>query len=83
MDQEEYLSKTEMKQIIWRGCKKMATELTSIKSLFLGFICVAMAYRWIDAWSGIIGGLATIGVKEIPSEIFTTIIQRFAPGEKK
>lgn len=78
-DQEAYLKNTSFGQIISRGTKKLITELTSIKTLFLAFICVALAFGWISDIVGVIGGLATLGVKEIPSEIFTTIIQKIIP----
>ena len=78
-DQETYLNQTSIWQIVKRGIKKLITELTSIKTLFLAFLCVAMAYGWISDTIGIIGGLATLGVKEIPSEVFTTIIQKVIP----
>lgn len=78
-DQEKYLNETPIWQILKRGVKKLITELTSIKTLFLGFLCVAMAYGWISDTMGIIGGLATLGVKEIPSEVFTAIIQKVIP----
>lgn len=84
MDQETYLSQTSLWDILLRGVKKMVTELTSIKSLFLLFLCVAMAKDWIGDMAGILGGLATLGVKEIPEEVFTAIINRMIPsGEKK
>jgi len=82
-DQETYLKETTIGRIIVRGVKKLITELTSIKTLFLAFLCVAMAHKWISDWAGIIGGLATLGVKEIPTELFSAIIQRFLPGDSK
>jgi hypothetical protein len=81
-DQERYLVETKIGTIILRGIKKLITELTSIKTLFLGFICVAMAYNWIGDTVGIIGGLATLGVKEIPGEVFTAIMSKITPGQK-
>ena len=82
-DQEKYLMETGLGKIILRGLKKITTELSSIKTLFLGFICVAMAFGWISDTVGIIGGLATLGVKEIPSEVFVALIQRFSGSGQK
>lgn len=76
MDQEEYLSNTSFGKIVVRGIKKLVTELTSIKTLFLAFLCVAMAYKWIGDMAGIVGGLATLGVKEVPTEVFQAVIQK-------
>lgn len=82
-DQEKYLTETGLGKIALRGLKKTITELSSVKTLFLGFICVAMAYKWISDITGIIGGLAVLGVKEIPTEVFTGLIQRILPGGEK
>lgn len=82
-DQEKYLSETKLGPIVLRGIKKVVTELTSIKTLFLAFICVAGWFDKIsDMWL-VIGGLATLGVKELPTEIFTAIIQKMVPGGQK
>jgi hypothetical protein len=79
--QEKYLTKTSFKNIIARGLKKLITELTSIKTLFLAFICVAAWYNKItDLWC-VIGGLAVLGVKELPTNIFETIVNKFG-GER-
>lgn len=83
-DQEKYLSETPLiwgkKSIVLRGIKKMATELTSVKTLFLAFICVAGWFDKISDMWVIVGGLGTLGVKELPSEIFTVLIQKFTAG---
>lgn len=71
-DQEEYLIATSFKEIVKRGTKKLITELTSVKTLFLAFLCVAMAYKWIGDVAGIVGGLAVLGVKEIPLDIIVS-----------
>ena len=81
IDQEKYLNETPLiwgkNSIVLRGIKKVATELTSIKTLFLAFVCVAAWYDKIsDMWC-IIGGLGILGVKELPSNIFETIINKF------
>jgi hypothetical protein len=77
VDQETYLKEAPFKDTILRGLKKVITELTSIKTLFLVFICVAAWYDKIsDMWC-IVGGLATLGVKELPSNIFETIVNKF------
>ena len=80
LDQETYLKQTSFKEILIRGLKKVTTEITSIKTMFLAFLCVAMAFKWISDIAGIVGGLATLGVKEIPGEVFTAIIQKITPG---
>ncbi len=82
MDQEEYLKTTNMHDIIWRGIKKVCVEITSLKSLFLGFICLAVWFDKISDLYGIIGGIAVLGVKELPSEVFTMIIEKFSGGGK-
>jgi hypothetical protein len=80
-DQETYLKDASYKDIFNRGLKKLITEVTSMKTLFLAFICVACAFNWIsDMWT-IVGGLATLGVKELPSDIFTTLMNKFSDGE--
>jgi hypothetical protein len=77
VDQEDFLKSTSLKDIIVRGLKKLITEITSIKTLFLGFLCVARAYGWVtDTWL-IVGGLAVLGVKEIPTDVFSKIIDKF------
>ena len=73
-DQEKYLAEAGLGKVALRGLKKTLTELSSIKTLFLGFICVAMAYGWINDTVGIIGGLATLGIKEVPSEVFMAVL---------
>ena len=78
-DQETYLETTSLWKIIIRGFKKLLTELTSVKTLFLAFLCVAMAYKWIGDVAGIVGGLAVLGVKEVPIDI---IISKFTGGIK-
>lgn len=78
-DQEEYLNATSFKEIIKRGIKKLITELTSVKTLFLAFLCVAMAYKWIGDVAGIVGGLAVLGVKEVPLDI---IVAKLTGGNK-
>lgn len=76
IDQETFLRDTSMKDICIRGIKKLVTELTSVKTLFLAFLCVAGAFEWVsDTWL-IVGGLATLGVKELPSDIFNKIIDK-------
>jgi hypothetical protein len=76
-DQEKYLTETSMHDIVWRGIKKVSTELTSIKTLFLAFLCVAGWFDKVsDTWL-IIGALATLGVKEIPSDVFGKLIDKF------
>ncbi len=40
--QEEYFATTNMHDVIWRGIKKVMVELTSIKTLFLAFLCGRM-----------------------------------------
>ena len=86
-DQEKYLNETPLacgkNSIGLRGLKKLVIELTSVKTLFLAFLCVAMAFKWISDYAGIIGGLATLGVREIPTEVFTGLIQKILPGEQK
>jgi len=77
LGQEEYISNTPFWTIVFRGIKKVVIEMTSIKTIFLTFICVA---AWCDKVSDmwfIVGGLATLGVKELPSNIFETVINRF------
>jgi hypothetical protein len=83
MDQEQYLKETGLWPVVARGVKKLVTELTSVKTLFLAFLCVAIAKGWIGDVAGIIGGLATLGVKEIPSEVFTGLIEKVIPGGLK
>ena len=82
-EQEKYLAETKLAPIILRGTKKLITELTSIKTLFLGFICVAAWFDKISDMWVIIGGLAVLGVKEIPTEVFTAIIQKMVPNGQK
>jgi len=78
VDQETYLNCTSLPKIILRGTKKVITELTSLKTLFLAFLCVALWFNKIGDTVGIVGCLATLGVKEIPSEVFNTLISRFS-----
>ncbi len=82
-EQEKYLSETSIGSVILRSIKKLITELTSIKTLFLAFLCVAIAHQWVSDIAGIIGGLATIGVKEIPQEVFMGLIQKILPSGGK
>jgi len=72
-----------MNSVVLRGVKKLITELTSIKTLFLGFICVATWYGKISDVVCIVGGLATLGVKEIPGEVFTAIMSKIVPSGQK
>jgi hypothetical protein len=85
--QEEYLNQTPLiwgkNSVVLRGMKKLITELTSVKTLFLTFICVATWYGKISEWVCIFGGLAILGVKEIPGDFFTAIMSKFAPGGQK
>ena len=78
-DQETYLKEASLKGIFMRGIKKLLTELSSVKTLFLAFLCVAMAYKWIGDIAGIVGGLAVLGVKEVPIDI---IISKLTGGTK-
>lgn len=84
VDQEQFLHDTPLlfgkKSIVLRGLKKLVTELTSVKTLFLAFLCAATWYGKISELAGVIGGLATLGVKEIPTEVFTALIQKFTGG---
>ena len=74
--QESYLAGTSLRQIVLRGIKKTITEMSSVKTLFLTFLCVAGWYDKIsDTWL-IVGGLAVLGVKELPSDIFVKIIDK-------
>ena len=82
MDQETYLKKTSFQVVITRGLKKLIVELSSIKTLFLAFICIAVAKNWISDMWGIIGGMAVMGVKELPSNIFEIIINKIGIGGK-
>jgi hypothetical protein len=82
-DQEKYLAETPLlwskNSIICRGIKKLITELTSVKTLFLAFLCVAMAHKWIGDIAGIVGGLAVLGVKEVPPEALSSLMQKIIP----
>jgi len=86
-EQEKYLGETPLiwgkNSVVLRGAKKLTTELTSIKTLFLAFMCVATWHGKISDVVCIVGGLATLGVKEIPGEVFTAIISRIVPGGQR
>lgn len=75
--QEKYLSETSTGDIVIRGIRKLVTELTSIKTMFIATIFVGIFYGKINDLVGLVIGLAALGVKEIPPEIFTGLIQKF------
>ena len=85
--QEQYLHETPLiwgkNSVVLRGIKKLVTEVTSIKTGFLVFICVATWFGKISDIVCVIGGLATLGVKEVPTEGFTAIINKIVPGGSK
>ncbi len=76
-NQEEYLSKTNLKDVALRGLKKMTTEVTSIKTLFIGVVFVGIFCGKINDLTGLIVGLAALGAKEVPPELFSAIITKF------
>ena len=80
-EQEKYLSETPLiwgrNSIVLRGLKKMTTELTSIKTLFIATTFVGIFCGKINDLTGLVIGLATLGVKEVPTEMFTALIQKF------
>lgn len=86
-EQEKYLNETPLiwgkKSVVLRGVKKLATEITSVKTVFLAFICMAVWFGKISDIVGVVGGLATLGVKEIPGEVFTAVMSKITPGSLK
>jgi hypothetical protein len=79
--QEKFLAETPLvwgkNSIILRGLKKLTAELTSIKTLFIAATFVGIFYGKIDDLTGLIIGLAALGVKEIPSEVFSALVNKF------
>ncbi len=76
-DQEKFLAETSTKTIVIRGFRKMITELTSIKTLFITAIFFGIFCGKISDLVGLVVALATLGVKEVPSEVFSALITKF------
>jgi len=79
MDQEQYLERTSIGEIILRGLKKLITEMTSVKFILLIFICVGIWQKFIQDTIGLGTALLIIGIREVPIE---TILEKLTGGLK-
>ena len=79
MDQEQYLERTSIGEIILRGLKKLITEMTSVKFILLIFICVGIWQKFIQDTIGLGTTLLIIGIREVPVE---TILEKLTGGLK-
>jgi hypothetical protein len=79
MDQEQYLERTSIGEIILRGLKKLITEMTSVKFILLIFICVGIWQKFIQDTIGLGTALLIIGIREVPVE---AILEKLTGGLK-
>ena len=79
MDQEQYLERTSIGEIILRGLKKLITEMTSVKFILLIFICVGIWQKFIQDTIGLGTALLIIGIREVPVEV---ILEKLTGGLK-
>ena len=79
MDQEEYFEKTSVGGIIFRGLKKLITEMTSVKFLLLAFVCIGIWQKFIQDSIGLGTALLIIGIREVPVD---AIIGKLTGGLK-
>ena len=80
-EQERFLNDTPLlfgrRSIVLRGLKKLTAELTSIKTLFIATVFIGIFCGKINDLTGLVIGLACLGVKELPTEVFTALISKF------
>lgn len=74
--QEPYLRRASFTKILSRGIKKILTEITSVKFLFLCFICVAITFKWIGDAVGVGAALVLLGLREIPPGMTDAILSK-------
>ena len=82
VSQEQYLNSTPIGGIALRGCKKLITELTSIKTLTLGAVVTMLFLQKIEPMWGVVCLLALTGAKEIDFNQFTEILKLRIGGGK-
>jgi len=66
--QETYLKRASLGQVVLRGVKKLAVEITSVKFLLLVFVCLGIWRKFIGAETGLGMALLLVGLKEVPVE---------------
>jgi hypothetical protein len=75
LSQEDYLANSTVKDVIFRGIKKMITEVSSMKTLAMVAIVCLNFFGKLDSMSTVIGLLGLIGAKEIDFTQITEIIK--------
>jgi hypothetical protein len=75
ISQEQYLATTGFGKVCLRGCKKLVTEITSMKTLAMGAFVGLAAFGKLGDLATVAGILGCIGAKEIDFTQITEIIK--------
>ncbi len=78
-DQETYLNKVSIWEIMKRGFKKFLTEATSVKFLLLVFICLGVWQKFVTDSVGLGAALLIVGLREVPVD---AIMEKLTGGLK-
>ncbi len=65
-DQEAYLQKTGLLEVVKRGITKLVTEFSSVKFLLLIFVCLGVWFKVIGDALGLGTALILVGIREVP-----------------